>query len=119
MDILEIKYARTLAQSHAPNTNAYSIYAPDERSGAGIRSVVICNASGANATASIYMDYDGNTMTNVTAIAYGMLVQANQTVLLEFSEPGLIMSGQAGSTLGVQSNTANVMTFTVTGYEVR
>ena len=119
MDLLEIKYARTLAQSHAPNTSAYTIYGPDSRSGAGVRNIVICNTGGNAATASVYLDYDGNTFSNATAIAFSMYIPAFSTQMIEFGEPGLILSGQTGSKLGVQANTANVVTFTVLGYEVR
>jgi len=106
---------KTLAQSRPANTNAVSAYSPSARIEAEIESIFICNTTGTAADASVFLDENGTTYDQSTAIIYATSVAANTSVEI-LGHVKLYMNDSAGN-LAVQTGTNSALTFTVSGKE--
>lgn len=91
------------------------MYAPTTAKRAFITKVIACNTTGSAAAASLFLDIDGTTYTQVTAIWYGKSVPANDSVEIDFHD-GLEL--KSGGNLAVQTGTGSALTFTVIGREL-
>jgi hypothetical protein len=89
---------------------------PDVDTTAGIKTVILCNQTGSSATFRIFLDDNGSTYDESTALYYDNALAANSTLTLEFADDGLIMSDSTGN-LAYRVGTANAITVTVSGYE--
>ena len=107
MDVI----AAPLAQSRPGDTNAVSVYSPSASTQTEITRVLVCNTTGNTPTFRIFLDNDGTTYDQTTALYYDMAMTANQTITIEGS---LWMSG---GNLAVRSSAASEITFTVFGAE--
>lgn len=104
---------KQFGQSRPADTAAASIYSPADGITATVTRISVCNTSSSDATFSVYIDADGTTYDQTTALYYQVPLAAKQTaVLTEF----LPISSSSGN-LAVQSSVASALTFTVNGAE--
>lgn len=99
-----------LGQSRPSGTAAASIYQPDSKG--FIDSVFVTNVGSTSASFSIYLDADGTTYDQSTALYYQQNINAGTTVELWF-EKGIPITNSGN--LAVQTDTANAITFSVYG----
>lgn len=107
--------ARTkqLAQVRPANTTAVSAFSPDLNDRITIVNIIICNTTVVPAKYRIFLDADGTTYDESTAIAYDVSLPGNSTTAFEVD---LYMNKSTGN-LAVRTDTANALTFTVNGIE--
>ena len=105
---------KQLGQARPADTNAVSIYSPGSGVTGIIKNIVICNTSGAIAKMRIFLDDDGTTYDETTALFWDVEIDADSSIQLD-SHQG--MNNSSGN-LAVRTDTANALTFTVHGVEV-
>lgn len=105
---------KQFGQSRPANTNAVSIYSPASNVTAIIRSIVICNTTALAATYRLFVDDDGTTYDETTAIVFDTSLAANTSTVMDVYWP---MANAAGN-IAVRTGTLNAITFTVFGDEV-
>ena len=105
---------KQLGQARENSTNAASIYSPAASTTAIIKSLVVCNQSGARATFRIFLDDNGSTYDQSTAMFYDIPLPANTTIQIDTY---WCMNNQSGN-LAYRSSVANAITITVMGVEI-
>ena len=105
---------KQLGQLRPANTTAASIYSPASSTETIVKSIIICNTSGVDATCRVFHDDDGTTYDETTALQWDVTVTADSSSLTV--EVNLCMNNSSGN-LAVRSGTANALTFTVYGME--
>ena len=105
--------ATILAQSHPANTTAVSAYSPAVGVSVQITRVVICNTTGSGATFRIFLDNDGTTYDETTALFFDETLAANTSRLIE-AEWWL---DNSDGNLAVRTDTNSALTFTFFGAE--
>lgn len=105
---------KQLGQARENSTNAVSVYSPASSTTAVIKSVVVCNNTGSAATFRLFLDNDGTTYDQSTALYYDTSIGANTTVQIDTYWP---MDDENGN-LAYRSDTANAITITVFGAEI-
>lgn len=116
-DLATLQNVRQLAQVRPPNTNAMSVLSAGIKRKVVVTSVVLCNTTTAAATFSIFLDKDGTTYDQTTALFYGITLAANTTEMIEF-RAGLPMDPQTAGNLAIQIGTSSAITFTFNGLEL-
>jgi len=114
VDIVRRTRLKELGQLRPGDTNAATIYSPGSNIVARIVSIFVCETSGTARTFRIFLDKDGTTYDQTTALFYDSAVAANSTVQIE---GGIFMENPAGN-LAVRSSNASSLTFTVYGEEI-
>ena len=104
---------KQLGQLRPANTTAASLYSPSSGNTI-IKSVVICNTSGAAATFRIFVDDDGTTYDETTALYWDTDIAVDTTVQIDTFWS---MNNSSGN-LAVRTDTANALTFTAFGAEI-
>lgn len=109
-------FLKVLAQTRPAGTSAVSVYSPDDK--AIIKQIIVCNTTSSAAAFSIYLDEDGTTYDQTTALYYAHNINANDTVPIVFAEEEgwLPMNSSAGN-LAIQTDTGSALTFTIIGEE--
>ena len=105
---------KQLGQSRPANTTAASIYSPGASTTAVIKSIFIANTSGASAKARLFLDDDGTTYDESTALLWDVEVAADSVV--EIST--FMAMNDSNGNLAIRTDTANALTFTVFGAEI-
>ena len=105
---------KVLGQLRPANTSVASIYSPPANRAVEITAVLVCNQSLASATYRIFLDDDGTTYDQSTALYYDVTLATGTTS--ELSMLGWGMVNSAGN-LAVRSSVASALTFTVFGKE--
>ena len=105
-----------LGQSRPANTTAVSIYSPATNVVGFIKCIHICNQTGTAATCRLFIDNDGTTYDETTALEFDKSVPANNSLQFFYPDDGLPMNDDAGN-LAVRTGTNSALTFTVWGYE--
>lgn len=106
-----------LAQSRPANTTAASAYSPPTNNiRAEITLIVVCNTSGSSAKFRIFIDDDGTTYDESTALFWDIDVPVDTTVEILDHHSSYWMTKSVGN-LAVRTDTANAFTFTVFGME--
>ena len=90
---------------------AESIYSPGAGETGVIRTIFVCNQTSGADTFSIYLDNDGTTYDEETALYHDVAIAANTTLVLAVYLP---MNNAAGN-LAVEAATTDAVTFTVAG----
>lgn len=116
MNLEVFQNVKQLAQSRPSDTNAVSVLAKAVKRQVVVTSIVISNTTGSAATYSIFLDKDGTTYSQATALYYAVSLAANATMLLEF-DAGLPFDKATAGNLAVQSGTGSALTYTVNGVE--
>ena len=104
---------KQLGQLRPANTTAASLYSPGASVDAVVKSIVICNTSGAAAKARVFHDDNGSTYNETTALAWDINILADATVVLELF---VAMDDDTGN-LAVRTDTNDALTFTAYGSE--
>lgn len=106
-----------LAQSRPSDTTAASAYSPSTNTiRAEITLIVVCNTSGSAAKFRVFIDEDGTTYDESTALFWDINVPADTTVEVLDRHSSYWMTKSA-SNLAVRTDTASAFTFTVFGME--
>ena len=107
--------SKQLAQARENSTNAVSIYSPAVNiKSAVIKTIILCEQAGAVATFRIFLDTNGTTYDQTTAMYYDVTLQANETMQIDTYWP---MNDSTGN-LAYRSSVANAITITVFGLEI-
>ncbi len=105
---------KQLGQARENSTNAVSVYSPGASTVAAIKTIMICNQSGAAATCRLFLDDDGTTYDESTALLYDTPVPEEEPIILNVF---LAMNDATGN-LAYRSSVANALTISVFGSEV-
>lgn len=108
---------KQLAQSRPSGTGATSVIAKSRKRKLLITSIIVANTTGSAANYSIYLDKDGTTYDQTTALFYAVSLTANGTEIIEFTN-GLPFDTDASGNLAVQTGTGSALTFTINGIEL-
>ncbi len=107
--------SKVLAQSRPSGTGAASIYSPVTNRYAVITRIIVTEVAGGTSAASVFVDTDGTTYDQSTAIQYTKPSTAFGVTIYDFSNDGLELA-DAGN-VAVQSATGSAHTYTVIGRE--
>lgn len=107
---------KMLGQLRPSGTSAVSIYSPPDNTQVIIKSIVICNSNGAGVHASVFVDNTGTTYNETTALVWGADIShgAMPTIL----NCDICLNNTAGN-IAVKTDTANALTFTIFGLEIK
>lgn len=107
---------KQLGQSRPSSTTAVSLYSPATSTTAIIKTIVICNTSGASAKYRLFHDDDGTTYDETTAFAWDDEIDPaiDSKVPVEIN---ICANGSSGN-LAVRTDTADALTFTAYGLEI-
>ncbi len=100
-----------LAQSRPSDTTAVSVYSPASGVRAQITRVLVCETAGNTPSFRIFLDNDGTTYDQTTALFYDKAMAANNTTEIEGD---WYMNG---GNLAVRTSAGNELTFTIFGIE--
>ncbi len=104
---------KQLGQLRPANTNAASIYSPPAGVVGTVQSIIVTNNTGSVASFRIFLDDDGTTFDQNTALFWDEPIPVGRAIVLRVDLPMSLASGN----LAVRSSTANALTFTVHGEE--
>ena len=105
---------KQLGQLRPADTNATSVYSPAANTTGVIKTILVCNTSASSAKFRIFLDDDGTTYTEATALFWDTPIASDTTV--DFCTL-LPMNNSAGN-LAFRTDTINALTITVAGFEV-
>ncbi len=105
---------KQLGQLRPANTTAASLYSPGSGVEATIRTIIICNQSGASAKFRLFHDDDGTTYDATTALYWDVTFPADDSVLISL----FIGMNDENGNLGFRTDTANALTATCWGAEI-
>ncbi|MCP4900122.1 MAG: hypothetical protein GY906_24390 [bacterium] len=106
---------KQLGQARPANTTAVSIYNPGPNVITELTAIFICDTAGGTPKYRIFLDDDGTTYDETTALYYDVQIQENtETVLIDLT--GVWMADSDGN-LAVRTDAANEITFTLFGKE--
>ncbi len=103
----------TLGQLRPGDTNAVSIYSPPSTTQAQITRIVVCHTAASTSKFRIFLDHDGTTYDETTALFWDIVVPTDTTVEIDGD---WWMTDSAGN-LAVRTDSASAFTFTVFGAE--
>jgi len=118
MDYEVFRNVKELAQVRNNNTSANSALSSTKRQKYVVTSILVCNQTGSSATYSIYLDQNGTTYDQTTALFYAVTLAANSTALIEFIGGLPLGTRSAAGNLAVQNGTSNAITFSIYGIEI-
>ncbi len=107
--------SKQLGQLRPANTTAASLYSPGAGVVARIMDLIICETAGATAKFRIFVDDDGSTYDESTALYWDFVIAADSTIHLK--DLGIFMNDATGN-LAVRTDTNNALTFTAFGIEI-
>ena len=110
------RYA-VLGQLRPANTTAASLYSPAANIVGFITRIIVCNTPVGAGTYRLFIDNDGTTYDETTALAFDISLAANTTTIYDFGEMGLPMSDDSGN-FAVRTGTNDALNFTAWGYEL-
>ncbi len=105
------KRTKQLGQVRPSDTSNTVAFSPSTRDRYAIHNVIICNTSGSAATFRMFLDEDGTTYDQTTAVAYDVAIAADTTILFEV----MMYMNDPGGNFAVRSSVGNALTFTVNG----
>ena len=109
-------FEKQLGQLRPGDTNAASLYSPPTGIvSTQVTTLIICNTSSSAATYRVFLDIDGTTYDQTTALFYDISLPAYTTDSIEPN--GMFMNNSAGN-LAVRSGTTSALTFTAYGIEI-
>ncbi len=105
---------KQLGQLRPANTTAASLYSPPAATTWVGKNLVVCNTSASSALFRVFHDEDGTTYDETTALFWDVSISAGETV----SITGLMAGYTNAGNIGVRTDTANALTFTLYGAEI-
>ena len=106
---------KPLAQYRPSTTDAVGIYSPDTGVIGIIKTIIIANTTATDQTYQLFLDIDGSDYSASTYIG-----SLNTTVLANRAEyVHTYLPMNSSSNFAVQANTANAITFSVFGVEIK
>ena len=105
---------KQLGQARENSTNAVSVYSTTWSVQAIVKTVVIANTSGAAATYRLFLDDDGTTYDESTALAWDVAINADTVIQLD----GSYNMNNASGNFAYRSSVANALTITLFGLEI-
>lgn len=109
---------KLLGQAREASTNAVSVYAVPSGLRAIIRSIVIANTSGATATVRVFVDEDGSTYNESTAIIWDLEIPADSVYNRDCFLPMDNTDTQNGGNVAYRSSVSSALTITIGGVEI-
>ncbi len=103
-----------VGQTRENSTNAVSVYSPAASTQTIIRSIVVVNTTASAVTVRIFLDDNGTTYDETTAIAWNVNIPGNSAWDREVT---FCMNDSAGN-LAYRSSVANALTITVSALEI-
>lgn len=103
---------KILGQIRPSTLNPTEIYSPPAGFAAVVTHIIICNTSSSNVKARLFIDNDGTTYNESTAIYYGKTTPANDSLIFNLNIPINSNGSLAGRTAAI-----NDLTFTAIGIE--
>ncbi len=100
-----------LGQSRPGDTTAVTIYSPASGEHTKITRIVVCNTSSGTQKFRIFLDNDGTTYDETTALFWDVTTPTDTTVEIE----GDWWMNNASGNLAVRTDSASAFTFTVFG----
>lgn len=108
--------AARLAQTRPANTSAAAGYTAPSTQSVEVTLIVVANTTGSAVDASVFHDdAGGSTFDQTTALYYQVSVPGNSTLTISAESVGTGFVLSPGAQLGVQTGTANGLTFTIYG----
>ncbi len=104
---------KQLGQHRINSTTATSLYSPGANTTAIIKSIVVCN-QGAAALFRLFLDDNGTTYDQTTALYYDVVIGAATTIQIDVFWP---MNNSSGN-LATRTSVANALTFSCWGVEI-
>ena len=105
---------RQLGQTRPANTSAASIYSPGANTTGVVKTILVANVTNLAAAFSIFIDDNGTTYDENTAIAWKVVVEGNKVIQFDGTYP----MNDASGNIAVQTDSANYLTFTLMGAEI-
>jgi hypothetical protein len=105
---------KQLGQSRINGTTATSVYSPAVGVTAIIKTIYIANQSGSADTYRLFVDDDGTTYDQTTALFYDIVIEADETLQIDTF---IAMNDPSGN-VAFQNGTANALTITLFGAEI-
>lgn len=102
-----------IAQNRPAGTSAISVYTAALRT--EVTTIAICNTTASAARFSLYHDDDGSTFDATTALNFDQEIAGKSTVYIQSESVGTGVIVAIGGQIGVQTDTANALTFSVYG----
>ena len=104
---------KQLGQARENSTNAVSVYSPPASTETIVKSIIIANTSGADATVRMFVDDDGTTYDESTSVAWDVNIPAGSVWDREVT---VTMNDSTGN-FAYRSSVANALTITLNGVE--
>jgi hypothetical protein len=105
---------KQLSQARENSTNAVSIYSPPSNITTIIRCIKVTNTSGSPVDLRLFLDDDGTTYDESTALEWDKGVPAGST----YENNSYIVMNNSSGNLAYRSSVANALTITVFGAEI-
>ena len=105
---------KQLGQARPGDTNAVSIYSPPDSTTTIITHIFVCETAGNTAGFRIFVDDDGTTYDETTALYFDQPTVANTTARI----PCYIAMNNTDGNFAVRTATASELTFTIFGVEI-
>lgn len=102
---------KQLGQVRPADTTPLELYSPTNRDRCVIHNIIVCNTTSSSTTYRIFVDEDGTTVDETTAIAYDIPIDGNTT---DMWQAHIYMNDPAGR-LSVATGSGNALTFTANG----
>ncbi len=105
---------KQLGQARENSTNPVSVYSPGASTTTIIKTIILCNTSGAAATFRLFLDDDGTTYDESTALGWDVDLDGGSMVELDTFMP----MNNANGNFAYRSSVANAITITIGGAEI-
>lgn len=106
---------KMLGQIRPANTTAASIYSPPDNTQVIVKSIIVCNTSGASANGSVFVHNTGSSFNESTAIMWeAPVVNGAASLTIECN---ICLNDTLGN-IGVKTSVNNALTFTLFGTEI-
>ena len=109
-------FVKMLGQLRPANTTAATLYTKAQDAKVWLDRLHICDTSGAGATCRVFIDADGTTYDQTTAIVYDKAVPADDYITIDLD--GKVYLSEGNGTIGVRTGTNDALTFTLFGEEL-
>ena len=105
---------KQLAQARENSTNAVTVYSRPADTTSIVKTLIVCNTSGAACTYRLFFDDNGNTYDESTALVWDQTLSANETIIIDT----FLAMATASGTIGYRNSVANAITITLFGSEI-